>query len=175
MRGIVTLAAALALPDGEVPFPHRDLIVFSAFCVVLCTLVVQGLTLRPLMQWLRLRNDGTVEREVGTARVETARAALRALDQEDPASRTAKLLRGEYQARLRAEESAGGSPSVDQNDGSLSALQQKAVLAQRTALTDLRAQDRIGDDAFHVVEEELDLLELTADVRVRPALEDPTT
>ena len=66
MRGIVTLAAALALPDGSSAFPARDVIVFSAFCVVLSTLVLQGLTLRALMQWLGLRDDGSVEREIGS-------------------------------------------------------------------------------------------------------------
>jgi NhaP-type Na+/H+ or K+/H+ antiporter len=73
MRGIVTLAAALALP---VNFPYRDLIFFTSFAVVLVTLVVQGMTLRPLIAWLDVHNDGTVEREVQLARVETLRAAL---------------------------------------------------------------------------------------------------
>jgi CPA1 family monovalent cation:H+ antiporter len=52
MRGIVTVAAALALPDGgpASAFPYRDLILFTAFSVVLVTLVLQGLTVRPLMR-----------------------------------------------------------------------------------------------------------------------------
>jgi CPA1 family monovalent cation:H+ antiporter len=53
-------------------------------------------------------------------------------------------------------------------DGTLAALLRRAVAAQRGALTDLRARQVIGDDAFHVVEEEIDLQELTADSRVRP-------
>ena len=87
MRGIVTLAAAMALPDGATgaAFPYRDLILFCAFAVVLVTLVVQGMTLRPLMAWIGLEDDGTVDREVRLARVETARAALEALE------RTARL------------------------------------------------------------------------------------
>jgi len=169
MRGIVTLAAALALPGGVAGFPHRDLIVFSAFCVVLSTLVLQGLTLRPLMQWLGLRDDGTVEREVAIARAETARAALRVLEPESAASPSARILRGEYQARLRAEDAGAGREAVGQ--ASLAELQRRAVEAEREALTDLRARGVIGDDALHVVEEEIDLLELTADARVRPALE----
>ncbi len=71
MRGTVTLAAALALPtggEGGVPFPYRDLILVTAFGVVLGTLVVQGLTLRPLLLRLRLEDDGTVDREVRIAR-----------------------------------------------------------------------------------------------------------
>ena len=56
MRGIVTIAAALALPDGggsAGAFPYRDLILFTAFCVVLGTLVLQGLTVTPLMRRAR--------------------------------------------------------------------------------------------------------------------------
>ena len=170
MRGIVTLAAALALPAGSPGFPHRDVIVFSAFCVVLTTLVLQGLTLRPLLHFLSLEEDRTVEREVGIARAETARAALRILDQSSPSS-AADVLRGEYRARLQAEESPGAGGAAPQGDGALGALQRKAVEAQRDELTALRARQVIGDDAFHVVEEEIDLMELTADARVRPSPE----
>ena len=70
MRGIVTLAAALALPiqiNGRA-FPFRDLIVFTAFAVVLGTLVIQGLTLGPLLRAFALRDDRPVEREVAAAR-----------------------------------------------------------------------------------------------------------
>ena len=163
MRGIVTLAAALALPDGDpaTAFPHRDLIVFCAFCVVLCTLTVQGATLRPLLKILGLRDDGSVERELVTARVETARAAIQELESQTP-SLSVEILRREYQARMQA-----GGPESD----SLANLQQHAALAQRRALVDLRARSVIGDDAFHAAEEEIDLLELTADARIRPLVE----
>jgi CPA1 family monovalent cation:H+ antiporter len=161
MRGIVTLAAALALPDGgeASAFPHRDLIVFCAFCVVVSTLVVQGATLRPLLKILGLQDDGSVERELGVARVETARAALEALEGKTPAA-SADILRREYRARMRP-----GNAQAE----SLAELQQRAVQAQRRALVDLRARSVIGDDAFHAAEEEIDLLELTADSRIRPA------
>jgi CPA1 family monovalent cation:H+ antiporter len=159
MRGIVTLAAALALPEGtEGTFPHRDLIVFCSFCVVLVTLVVQGMTLAPLLRWLGLRDDGSVERELSVARTETAKAALAALEQQEPRA-AAELLRREYRARLRPGQ---------HEPARLAALQQRAVQAQRRALIDLRARDVIGDDAFHAAEEEIDLLELTADARIRP-------
>jgi monovalent cation/hydrogen antiporter len=160
MRGIVTLAAALALPDGgpQGGFPNRDLIVFCAFCVVLVTLVVQGMTLAPLLRWLGLRDDGTVERELNVARRETAKAALAALETAEPRG-AAELLRQEYVARIQPE---------NHEPASLAQLQQRAVHAQRQALMDLRARDVIGDDAFHAAEEEIDLLELTADSRIRP-------
>jgi monovalent cation/hydrogen antiporter len=161
MRGIVTLAAALALPDGDAAFPHRDLIVFCAFCVVLSTLVIQGATLRPLLKLLGLRDDGAVERELQTARVETARAAIQELESKAP-SPAVDLLRREYEARMKTD---GSDP------GTLADLQQHAALAQRRALVDLRARSVIGDDAFHAAEEEIDLLELTASSRIRPSVE----
>ena len=155
MRGIVTLAAGLALPEG---FPFRDLILLTAFCVVLVTLCAQGLTLRWLLGRLGLEDDGSVEREVELARAETARAALTALA-EAPPDAAAALLRREYEARLL--------PSGEEG-ARLAALQGAAVGAQRRCLDALRSGGRIGDDAFHQMEEEIDLLELTADPRLRP-------
>jgi monovalent cation/hydrogen antiporter len=172
MRGIVSLATALALPDGSrgVAFPHRDLIVLSAFAVVLSTLVLQGLTLRFWVEWLGLERDDSVEREVRLARIETARAALRALAEATPDTPAVEILRAEYEARIQAADTpvpnGVAPPSL-----TLSDLQRRAVDAQRQALTDLRARSLIGDDAFHVAEEELDLIELTADSRVRPDLQ----
>jgi len=64
MRGIVTLAAAFALPEG---FPYRDLMLLTAFAVVLGSLLIQGLTLRPLISALRLKDENPVAREVGRA------------------------------------------------------------------------------------------------------------
>jgi monovalent cation/hydrogen antiporter len=163
MRGIVTLAAALALPDGDPAhaFPHRDLIVFCAFCVVLSTLIVQGATLRPLLKLLGLRDDGAVARELEIARVETARAALAELDGKEPHD-SAEILRREYRARTRP---GNVEPTT------LTELQQHAVWVQRRRLVELRAGSVIGDDAFHAAEEEIDLIELTADARIRPVTE----
>src|SRR5437667_10383146 len=73
MRGIVTLAAALALPPG---FPYRDLIVLTAFSVVLGTLVLQGLTLNPLLRALVLDYDDPIGRAVIAARTRALRAAI---------------------------------------------------------------------------------------------------
>ena len=112
-----------------------------------------------------------MEHEVGIARAETARAALRALEQQGGSSRAAEVLRGEYRARLHAEESPESHRAEPEADGKLAELQQSAVDAQRDALTALRARQVIGDDAFHVVEGEIDLKELSADARVRPSPE----
>ena len=77
MRGLVTLATAFALPAD---FPQRDLIVLTAFAVVLATLVVQGLTLGPLVRLLELDGESGVAGELATGRAELAEAALAALE-----------------------------------------------------------------------------------------------
>ncbi|HVY07192.1 MAG TPA: sodium:proton antiporter [Burkholderiales bacterium] len=160
MRGIVSIAAALALP---LQFPHRDLIVLCAFCVVFSTLVVQGLTLRWLIGAVEVPKDTTVEREVGLARAETARVALRTLGTD---AAGAKALRREYESRLASGEkqAAGGKPDPAPP---VSSMQREAVETQRQVLLDLRAREVIGDAAFQAAQEELDLLELTADPRLR--------
>jgi Na+/H+ antiporter len=157
MRGIVSLAAALALPKG---FSHRDVIILCAFSVVLTTLVLQGMTLRPLIKKLGLRDDGSVEREVLLARSETARAAMRVLDGHTPRSHAADMLSREYELRLGAD-SLPPQDAADENAVTLPALHLRTVSTQREVLADLRKRGVIGDAAFHLVEEELDLLELT--------------
>jgi len=172
MRGIVTLAAALALPTGGadgVPFPYRDLILFTAFSVVLGTLVVQGMTLRPLINRLRLRDDGSVEREVRVARVETLRAAL-AATVELPGEETSNLLRRRYEVLLKRAEtelangvSADGAKASSPPNDEFSidaAIVRTATAAERQRLVALRANGTIGDAAFQRVEQELDWEEL---------------
>lgn len=155
MRGIVTIAAALALPED---FLYRDLIILAAFCVVVATLVLQGLTLGPLLHRLGLKDDGSVAREVKLAREATARAALEVIERADHRP-SAEILRREYEARLQSDNA---------EESRLATLQREAIAAQRKVLLDLRARAVIGDDAFHAAEEEIDLLDLTADPRVRP-------
>ena len=170
MRGIVTLAAALALPDGGpgTAFPYRDLIILCAFCVVLTTLVFQGMTLRPIMQWVGLKDDGTVDREIQLARVETSRAALSVFAGHEARPAVGELRRA-YEARIRInQEPVDNDTPHDHGEAHLGELQQRAVAAQRAKLIDLRERSIIGDDAFHAAEEEIDLLELAADERIRP-------
>ncbi len=165
MRGIVTLAAALALPDGSdgrPPFPYRDLLLFCAFCVVLGTLVIQGLTLRPLMLALGLRDDGSVDREVRTARIAAAEAALNVLGQQPP-SEAVSVMRREYESRVQQVNGVDGESSgPDHIDSELANLHRRTIAAERQVLASLRDRGEIGDDAFHRVEEELDWAEVHA-------------
>jgi CPA1 family monovalent cation:H+ antiporter len=168
MRGIVTLAAALALPAG---FPRRDLILFTAFCVVLVTLVVQGMTLSPLLRALRLEDDGEVAREVRLARAATAKAGLDALADIGGMARDhglLVLLRRKYEARLRrAEAAAQDEEPPDDGLPEYSDAYQRAQVAERRMLAELRANGTIGDDAFHRVEEELDWAEVNMEAAAR--------
>jgi CPA1 family monovalent cation:H+ antiporter len=156
MRGIVTLAAALALPWT---FPERDLIVLTAFAVVVGTLIVQGLTLRPLLRVLHLRNDRTVEREIRLAWSRVLETAVDSIRSE--ATPTADALRGEWTEALRA--LAEDPCAVQRPLSSADHLRRRAIEASRASLTTLRARGDIGDDAFHSVEEYLDRVELTID------------
>lgn len=162
MRGVVTVALALALPEGgEHPFPHRDLVVLTAFGAVLGTLVVQGLTLRPLLAWFALRDDDPVGREVGLARAAAYRSALDSLAQDR--SPYAATLRQEFAAALDEAERdrEGRAPGSLPSD----APRRRAIEAARRTILDLRERGRIGDDAFFRLEEEFDWAELSATPR----------
>jgi hypothetical protein len=153
MRGLVTLATAFALPAG---FPGRDVIVFSAFCVVLGTLVIQGFTLRPLLDRLGFEVDGGVEHEISRARLGIMEAALETLAGES--SPAAVAVREAY---LAAREVAA-SPEAPQGATEHDRLRLRAIAAQRCTLLRLREEGAIGDEAFHRLEEELDWAELDA-------------
>jgi CPA1 family monovalent cation:H+ antiporter len=150
MRGIVTLAAAMALPPD---FPYRDFIQLTSFVVVLGTLVIQGLTLRPLLVLLRLPKDPTVEAELSRARSTALKAALAELENHDTAA--AQRLTLEFRASLTQ-----AGQGRDPPDSSDNVLRRKVLLSARRAIDDLRSAGHIGDGAFRLVEAELDWLEL---------------
>jgi CPA1 family monovalent cation:H+ antiporter len=105
MRGIVTLAAAIALPPS---FPQRDLILFTAFFVVLGTLVLQGLTLKTLLRALDLRDGDPVSVESRTARKRVLEAALAAAP--GGSSEAVDLVRTAFKVRLVAGTQAAVRP-----------------------------------------------------------------
>jgi monovalent cation/hydrogen antiporter len=154
MRGIVTLAAALALPGR---FPHRDLIVFVAFSVVLGTLVLQGLTLKPLLRVLRLEDDDPVGREVQAARARALQAGLASLANEQ--SSAVIMVRRELTAHFTGDAVRDGGSSQHAE------LHRRAMHAARQEVLAMRANREIGDDAFHEVEEDLDWLEMASQPR----------
>ena len=166
MRGIVTLAAALALPSS---FPYRDLIVLTAFSVVLGTLAIQGLTLKPLLRALNLQDDDPVGRELGRARERALREAL--LSFESDRSPAAEAVRQEFSAHLLP---AHADPEARETIHSAHAdIHRRALDAARRAVLAMRANEEIGDDAFHLVEEELDWLEMAGGRENQTSLSTP--
>jgi CPA1 family monovalent cation:H+ antiporter len=156
-RGIVTVATALALPQA---FPERGMLLFAAFTVTLGTLLIQGLTLRPLVLALDVHDNAPVDREVREARVATAEAALAAL--RDEAGGEVEALRAELGAerRVAAADEGDGRPTFP-----VKLLRARAVAARRERLLALRRDGVIGDEAFHRLEEELDLADLALATR----------
>jgi Na+/H+ antiporter len=153
MRGIVTLAAALALPAG---FPYRDLIVLTAFSVVLGTLTIQGLTLKPLLRALALHDDNPIGTEFHAARERALQAALASLNGNQ--SVAAEYLRRQFTARLA--NAQGGADANNAANSAHSQIYRDAIRAARRAIIAMRSNEEIGDDAFHRMEEELDWLEM---------------
>jgi CPA1 family monovalent cation:H+ antiporter len=156
MRGIISLAAAAALPDD---FPYRGLIILIAFAVVLGTLVIQGLTLRPLIQWLDLKDDDPVGREEELARRRALEAALSSLDGDE--SPTAEAVRQELTAHLLRDDSESAEHPIASHEE----VHRRALSAARRAVFEMRARDEIGDDAFHRLEEAIDWVEMGVDAR----------
>ncbi|MBZ9980906.1 MULTISPECIES: sodium:proton antiporter [unclassified Mesorhizobium] len=153
MRGLVTLAAAFALPAN---FPGRDPIVLTAFCVVLGTLVLQGMSLKPLLRLLRLEPDETIDREVAQARVAIMQAALDILSGKT--STAAAAVREQYAAQRKVAKNPDDAQAATEYDR----LRLYAIKRQRDALEELRRNGTIGDEAYHRLEEEIDWSELAA-------------
>jgi NhaP-type Na+/H+ or K+/H+ antiporter len=149
MRGLVTLATALALPQE---FPSRDVIVLSAFSVVLGTLILQGFTIRPLIALLRIAPDSSLDEEVSQTRNAMLDAALKEL----------MAVQGDGAAALRAEYEAAraGNAGRSQPDTEYDEVRRLAIGAERRLLADWRRGGRIQDDAYHLLEDELDRAEL---------------
>ena len=160
MRGVVSLAAALALPvalpTGE-PFPQRDLVILLTFGIVFVTLVGQGLTLPALIRALRLKIDTTGETETQLAREAMRRAAIQAVNKlvaeiGVPAHEAVAVKRFFNSRSLHP---SGGALSLDGE----ARLWLGAAAAQREALLKLWENSEIGDDVLIRLEREIDLAE----------------
>lgn len=165
MRGVVSLAAALALPavlaDGT-PLPHRDVIVFLTFCVILVTLVLQGLTLPPLIRVLRLGGVDGPDREEQQARRTVTEAALAYLEEakKKAGDNSAALyddLIQHYSNRLASLETDGVDTTSEHHR--YIELSLEALRVERATAIRLRDDGRINDAVLRRLERELDLSE----------------
>jgi monovalent cation/hydrogen antiporter len=169
MRGGLSLAAALALPltlTGGILFPHRDLVIFFTFGIILVTLAGQGLSLGPIIHLLGLEQDGSLEREHAKAHLVAARAALSRLDELAieawvPQDALAQL-RSHYAHKLEVLTEAMDGAGDERFDGHApiqQRLRQEVLAAERAAVIGLRDRGRIDDETLRLVERELDLEE----------------
>jgi Na+/H+ antiporter len=163
MRGVVSLAAALALPPD---FPERDLILFLTFAVILATLVVQGLTLPLLIRALGVTRDtGDVaeEREARRAANDAAVERIGLLATEWPEHvPLIDQLRTQYEHRLEHIAPAGDEPR-DESERELlehRIIRREVIDAERDAIISLRDRGVISDEILRRIERDLDLEEL---------------
>jgi monovalent cation/hydrogen antiporter len=166
MRGIVTLAAAMALPND---FPFRSYVIFVSFAVIVATLVLQGLSLPPIIKLLGLGDDGSALREEREARWEATHAALARLQamtfSEQLPAEVLHRVRESYDERLNALSRHhaivhGGEP-VDHNCPieTLRRVHMETLEAERRMVTFLRDQNVIGDEVLRRIVGEIDLEE----------------
>jgi len=163
MRGVVSLAIALALPAD---FPGRDLILFLTFFVILVTVLIQGTTLGPLIQWLGVARptagDGVPPE--ARARAELERAALRLIEErgdDEIVGPIARDLIPEF--RERAGQAArshqtGGAARAEQT--ARLSLRLDAIEVERTRLLAMHRAGDIHDEVVQILEQELDFDEL---------------
>jgi CPA1 family monovalent cation:H+ antiporter len=162
MRGIVSLAAALALPtampNGE-PFPARDLIIFLTFFVIATTLVGQGLSLTPLIRKLKVGSDWSMAKEqqlVCSAMSAAAMAAIEGhLANTQMSPEWADRLRSEIAGRARL--APDGFEQVQKED--LLKLRRSMIKAERAELIRLWRGNEISDEVMRHQEEILDYQE----------------
>lgn len=170
MRGVVSLAAALAvphvLPNGK-PFPERDLVLFFTFCIILMTLVGQGLSLPWLIRKLKVQtghSDEHQEREARKAASRAALARLKAIIVEERFTPDAVgAVESMYQDRLNhlgddLADTLGWSPNHQRSIESRR-LRRAAVEAERRHLIAMHRENKLSKELLHKLEHELDLEE----------------
>ena len=169
VRGVVSLAAALAIPyalDNGAPFPHRDLILFVTFGVIIITLVGQGAILPSMVRWLGLNRIGTDE-HLGEIEAElTARqAALAEVEQRleqfaserDLPPDVVELLRTRNMTRnqILPKDLKDGLDKIRLS----AAVKRELIEAERAFIYQLLRDGKLSDDARRRIEYELDLEE----------------
>jgi monovalent cation/hydrogen antiporter len=166
MRGVVSLAAALAVPrmlrDGA-PFPHRNLIIFLTFCVIVVTLVGQGLSLPALTRALKVGGDDGAKCEQREAQSIVLEAALRHIEESRRADdeRWAGIyddLLQHYRDRFEAlaESAEASGPEAHRK---YAELVRELLKVERDAAIRLRNEGRISDEVLRQIEHDLDLRE----------------
>jgi CPA1 family monovalent cation:H+ antiporter len=172
MRGAVSLAAALAIPlttDAGAPFPGREIIIFLASCVILATLVLQGLTLPLLIKLVGLEDDGAAAIEEAKARIRAAEVALARLEELVEAGEiredTADRIRGQYNFRANRfrERLDDDRSEIEDRSQAFQQVRRELLRAEEQAVLELRRAGVISDDVMHRILRDLALEELRLD------------
>jgi CPA1 family monovalent cation:H+ antiporter len=183
VRGVVSLAAALAIPlftDAGTPFPDRDLILFVTFGVIVVTLIGQGSLLPVLVRWLGLNEHAAGERR----REQEAELAVRSQALDAGRERLERLVADgkispEALAIMRARHDyrAGRLPKKAPDGGDVAALAAEArmdlIAAEREYIYRMLQEGRITDEARRRIERELDLEEASIDSQKEDEAESP--
>jgi monovalent cation/hydrogen antiporter len=164
MRGIISLAAALALPEN---FPDRDVILFVTFIVIFVTLVGQGLTLTPVLRLFHVYEDEDADRREAEIRIRALQAGLERINQLNleahgqHARQDLHALRIEYERRIDhlRREIEVDSPALREEDIMHNYQEIEALHAERDAIMTLRDSGEIPDDIFRRIQYDLDLAE----------------
>lgn len=165
MRGVISLATALALPiaTDTGPFPDREAILFLTFCVILATLVGQGMTLGAAIRALGVVSDGATDATEQRARLAVSRAALARLDalagRRDVPLTVIEELRARYQRQAGRLDADGDDAWYEAER----AARREILAAERRALLALRDRGAIDGAALHRIERDLDLEQLRLD------------
>ncbi len=172
MRGVISLATALALPDrtDHGLFPDRELVIFLTVGVIAVTLIGQGLSLSPLIRWLRLSPDSMAAQEEQLARLAAARAALERLDAlaagDGVSTHAVHDLRRQYSNRIERL-SGSAAASASERAGGVRDLRSELLAAERRTLIDLRNRNVISDEVLRRIQRELDLEQVRLDAVTR--------
>jgi len=166
MRGIVSLAAALALPimvSDKVAFPNRDLIIFLTFCVIFVTLVLQGMTLRKLIQWLGLKvGDQQVKEEEGT-RYHIASAVIEHIEENYSIGLSDAVLnqiKTKYEIRIhRMRKDQTKKRMTQEQIDEFQRIQKELLAREREFILRMRKEGKASDEVVRKLEYELDLEE----------------
>lgn len=173
MRGIVSLAAVLAIPVELTPgveFPNRDLLIFITYTVILVTLLLPTLTLPRLKKLLGLEDGGERQREEAIARIAATEAVVARAGEWSTKSAYPPELIEQFRARferrlstIRSNVAETAVSSLDQEDWAIRRMSRESIEAERGVLADLRRRGAIHDEVFHHLSQELDI----EDMRLR--------
>jgi len=166
MRGVVSLAAALALPltiGNKLAFPNRDLIIFLTFAVIFSTLCIQGMTLPSLIKKLGVKPDDGGQELEDQARFAIATSLIEHIEENYSLGLQDEILnriKSKYELRIqRLNKDASLNKLTEEQLLEFLSIQRKLLQQERVFLEDLRKQGKLGAGPLRKIEYELDLEE----------------